>query len=98
MPEKQVNKQPIQPQIRNPQQELREKGGMGAKPLPLKPYSILNLEDFIETTEVAPTAAPKTFYDSIKIVVDDLASPTTYELYMYSRELGAWLKATMAVA
>lgn len=83
---------------RDPRREINERGSMHAKPLPSSPFSILNLEDFIETVDVAPTAAPKTFYDSIKIVVDDLASPTTYELYIYSRKLAAWLKATLATA
>lgn len=83
---------------RNPQQEIRDKGGMGAKPLPSKPFSILNLEDFIETVEVAPTAVPKSFYESIKLVVDDLTTPTTYHLYIFSRELNIWLKFTGAAA
>lgn len=84
---------------RDIKQEIRERGGQGgAKPLPGDPYHILNLTGLIETTEVAPTLPPKTFYDSIKIVVDDIASPSTYELYIYSKEIGAWLKATLAAA
>lgn len=66
--------------------------------IPIDPRNIINLNGVFETVEVAPTAAPRTFYESIKIVVDDLGTPTTYELYIYSRELGAWLKATLAVA
>lgn len=83
---------------RNPQQEIRERGGMGKVPFPNKPFSILNLEDFIETVAVAPTAAPKSFYDSIKLVVDSLTTLTTYHLYIYSRELAAWVKFTGVAA
>lgn len=66
--------------------------------IPVDPRNIINLNGVFETVEVAPTAAPRTFYESIKIVVDDLGTPTTYELYIYSRELDAWLKATLATA
>ena len=90
-----TNKQPA-PVIRDPQKEIRERGGMGAKVLPLKPFSILNLEDFIETVEVAPTAVPKTFYDSVKIYTDSIATPTVRRLYIYSRELDDWLYVALS--
>lgn len=91
--------QPAQPQVlRDPRREITEKGGMRAKPLPSNPFSILNLEDFIEVVDVAPTAVPKSFYDSVKIVVDDLGTPTTYELYLYARNISAWVKFTGAAA
>jgi len=81
---------------RDPRQEIREKGGMAAKPLPQKPFSILNLEDYIETVTTIPTTAPKTFYDSIKIYTDSLSAPTVRRLYIYSRELADWLYVALS--
>lgn len=94
--QRQATPQPVP--LRDPRAEIAGKGGMRAKPLPSNPFSILNLEDFIETVDVAPTEVPKSFYDSVKIVVDDLGTPTTYELYMYARNISAWVKFTGAAA
>lgn len=84
------------PVIRDPRAEILQKGGMAAKPLPNKPFSILNLEDFIETVTTAPTEPPKTFYDSVKIYTDSISSPTTRRLYIYSRELADWLYVALS--
>jgi len=66
------------------------------KPLPNNPYSILNLEDFIETVTSIPTEAPKNYYQSIKIYTDSLSSPTTRRLYIYSVELDDWLYVALS--
>lgn len=79
--------------LRDPQHEMRQKRGV----LPDRPRSLLNLEDYIEAVAVAPTGVPKDFYGSIKLVVDDIAAPTTYELYVYSPLIG-WVKFTGAAA
>lgn len=61
-----------------------------------QPDSLINITGVFETTDTAPTAAPRTLYESIKIVVDSISSPTTRELYIYSKELSAWLKVTLS--
>lgn len=80
--------------LRDPQQEMRDRRGV----LPDRPRSVLNLEDYIETVTTIPTGTPKDFYSSIKLRVDSLTAPTTYHLYVYSAELGAWVKFTGAAA
>ena len=89
---------PPQPAIRNPQDEMRARRSDRASVDPQRPFSILNLEDFIETVDTAPTGIPKNFYGSIKLVVDSFTTPTTRHLYIYSREINAWVKFTGAAA
>lgn len=82
--------------IRDPRQEIIDKGGNSAKPLPQNPYHILNLEGFIETVTSVPTDVPKTFYDSQKIYTDSLSSPTVYRFYIYSQKLNDWLYVALS--
>lgn len=80
---------------RNITEEIRSKGG-GARAIPNSPFSIFNLEGFIQTVTVVPTAAPKTFYESIKIYTDDIGTPTVRRLYIYSLELNDWLYVALS--
>jgi len=53
----------------------------------------VNLSDLfgaIETVTVIPTGEPTDFYGQFKIYIDDLASPTTKRLYMYSDKAQIW--------
>lgn len=54
-----------------------------------------NLEGFIRTVTATPTDAPKTIADQLVIYIDDLATPTTKRLYIYSVEAGIWNYVTL---
>lgn len=60
--------------------------------IPTIPFEshLLNLTGYIQTVTTIPAYTPKNFYDSIKIYIDDLATPTTKRLYLYSFEAGIW--------
>ena len=58
-------------------------------------FDLINLINYIETVTTIPTYTPKKFYESIKIYMDDLSSPTVKRLYIYSFEAGAWNYVTL---
>ena len=60
--------------------------------IPTIPYEahLMNLTGYIQTVTTAPSFTPKNFYDSIKIYIDDLDTPTDKRLYIYSFEAGIW--------
>lgn len=88
--------QPQKPALRDPRREILERGGYGGKPDPSTPFSVLNIQGFIETVTVIPTAAPRSFYDSVKLYTDSLTAPTVRRLYLYSRELSDWLYVALS--
>lgn len=65
-------------------------------PLPNDPRNIINLTGFIQTVTSIPTAAPKSFNESVKIYTDSISSPTVRRLYMYSVELNDWLYVALS--
>ena len=57
---------------------------------------IKDLEGFIETVTTIPSGTPsKGFWRQFKIYVDDISSPSTQRLYMYSTKTNTWLYATL---
>lgn len=49
-----------------------------------------DLLGYIETVTSIPSYSPKTLDQAVKIYFDDLTSPTTKRLYIYSFEAGIW--------
>jgi hypothetical protein len=50
-----------------------------------------DLRGRIKTTNVVPAYTPKTIEQQMLIYVDAFASPSTKRLYIYSKEVGAWM-------
>jgi hypothetical protein len=48
------------------------------------------LQGYVKTVTTIPTYMPRTFDQSIKLYMNDLATPTTKRLYIYSFEAGIW--------
>jgi hypothetical protein len=86
-PQKKVEQTRAVQRTHKPQRQL---------PLPQDPIHLLNLGGFIQTVTSIPTAAPKSFYEQVKIYMDDLASPTTRRLYIYSQEADDWLYVALS--
>lgn len=63
----------------------------GEAPVIPNSQHILNLQGLFETVDTAPTAVPKTFYQSIKLY----ANGATYRLYIYDSLNQAWRYATL---
>lgn len=63
-------------------------------------FWLSDLQGYIKTIAVnpigEPTFTPKSFDQSIRIVVDSLSSPTSRRLYIYSFELGDWLYVALS--
>lgn len=56
---------------------------------------INNLNNFIETVTIIPTSKPRYFWEQFKIYIDDLDSPTTKRLYIYSNKAQIWNYVTL---
>lgn len=78
-----------EPKSFTPREQLERNRQFSRQPFPGIQHWF-NLQGFIKTVTTAPTVAPKTISDQVVIYVDDLASPTTKRLYIYSREAAAW--------
>lgn len=77
------------PQALNPREQLVKNKERSLQTFPGVQHW-LNLQGFIKTTTTVPTIAPKTIADQLVIYIDDLASPSTKRLYIYSIEAGIW--------
>ena len=51
---------------------------------------IEDIMGYVKVVNQIPTQAPKTYYDSILIYLDNYTSPTTKRLYIFAREAKTW--------
>ena len=56
---------------------------------------INNLNNFIETVTTIPTSKPRYFWEQFKIYINDLETPTTKRLYIYSNKAKIWNYVTL---
>jgi len=56
-----------------------------------KELDIFDIIGMIETVTTIPTKSPTKFKEQFKIYVDDIATPTTKTLYIYSNKTNTWL-------
>ena len=82
--------------LRNPRKEIAESGGTRGPRATNERDSLLNLQGFLDTINVIPVDAPRTFRESIKIYVDSYTSPTVRRLYIYSPKLKDWLYVALS--
>jgi hypothetical protein len=59
--------------------------------------SVTDLIGFIETVTTAPTHTPRHFYEQFKIYYDDVDTPSTRRLYIYSNKAQEWSYIALTV-
>lgn len=52
--------------------------------------NLFDIFGMIETVTTIPTGEPTDLYGQVKIYIDDLDSPSTKRLYIYSTEASIW--------
>jgi hypothetical protein len=90
----QFNQPVVPPPKITPRQKVEENKSQSNKPFP-GILHWLNIQGFIKTTTTIPTIAPKSLSDQIVLYIDNLTTPTSKRLYIYSREADIWSYVTL---
>lgn len=63
---------------------------------PKQPVNLFEIFGMIEVVTTAPTAAPNSLYEQIKLYTDSISTPTVFTLYVYMPRIKLWKSVTLA--